>query len=96
MPGKSEGFAGHFSLVRRPRLTNEKNRQTRRQTIFQTMYYANFFASSKNLANPISVKGCFNNPRIESSGHVQTSAPASAHLIMCKGLRMDAASISVL
>lgn len=46
------------------------------------LYYANFLASSKNLANPISVSGCFNNPKIESSGQVQTSAPASAHLII--------------
>jgi hypothetical protein len=44
--------------------------------------YADFFASSKNLANPISVNGCFNNPGIDSKGEVTTSAPASAHLII--------------
>jgi hypothetical protein len=32
--------------------------------------YADFFASSKNLANPISVNGCFNIPRIDSKGEV--------------------------
>jgi len=41
--------------------------------------YTDFFASSKNLARPISVRGCFNKPRMDSSGQVQTSAPASAH-----------------
>ena len=63
---------------------------------FLVSFYANFFASSKNLARPISVKGCFNNPNIESNGQVQTSAPASAHFTICKALRIDAASISVL
>src|SRR5438046_9281180 len=56
--------------------------------------YADFFASSKNLAKPISVNGCFNNPKIESKGDVTTSAPASAHLIIWFGERMDAAKIS--
>jgi len=41
-----------------------------------------FFASSKNLANPISVSGCFKSPSIESSGQVQTCAPASAERTM--------------
>ena len=56
----------------------------------------NFFASSRKLANPISVYGCFNKPKIESSGQVQTSAPAAAHLMIWFGLRIEAASISVL
>ena len=55
-----------------------------------------FLASSKNLARPISVKGCFSNPKIDSSGQVQTLAPASAHFTICSALRMEAASISVL
>ncbi len=38
-----------------------------------------FLASSTNLAKPISVKGCFSKPKIESNGDVQTSAPAAAH-----------------
>jgi hypothetical protein len=46
------------------------------------LFYANFLASSKNCAKPLSVKGCFNKPKIEGSGQVQTSAPASAHLII--------------
>src|SRR5665647_1758196 len=56
--------------------------------------YENFLASSKNLVNPISVKGCFNNPKIDSNGDVTTSAPASAHLIIWFGERIDAAKIS--
>src|ERR1700727_2657164 len=49
--------------------------------------YLNFFASSRNFANPISVKGCFNNPRIDSKGEVTTSAPTSAHFTICSELR---------
>ena len=52
-------------------------------------------ASDRNLASPISVRGCFSKPMIDSSGEVTTLAPASAHLTICKGLRMDAARISV-
>ncbi len=52
-----------------------------------------FLASSKNLASPISVSGCFNKPKIESNGQVQTSAPASAAFTICKALRIDAANI---
>ena len=55
-----------------------------------------FLASSKNLARPISVRGCFNSPRIDSSGQVQTCAPNSAARMMWFGLRMEAANISVL
>ena len=54
-----------------------------------------FLASSKNFASPISVKGCFNNPKIESKGQVQTSAPASAAFTICKALRIEAAKICV-
>jgi hypothetical protein len=48
------------------------------------------------IKRPISVRGCFKSPRMGSSGHVHTSAPASAHLTMWRGLRIEAASISVL
>ncbi len=54
-----------------------------------------FFASSRNLAKPMSVRGCFSSPRIDSNGHVHTSAPASAHFTIWSGLRMEAARISV-
>ena len=47
-------------------------------------------------ASPISVNGCLSRPSIESSGQVQTSAPASAHFTICSALRIDAARISVL
>ena len=73
-----------------------------RNVIIRTSYFKHrtygyiFFASSKNCANPISVKGCFNNPKIEVSGQVQTSAPNSAALMICNALRIEAASISVL
>ena len=60
------------------------------------MSYFMLLASSKNFAKPMSVSGCFNNPKILSSGQVQTSAPTSAHLTICKALRMEAANISVL
>jgi len=50
-----------------------------RLTLDVSRDHADFFASSKNFARPISVSGCFNKPRIDSSGQVQTSAPASAH-----------------
>lgn len=59
-------------------------------------YCAVFLASSKNLARPISVSGCLSRPRMESSGQVHTSAPASAALMMWSALRIDAARISVL
>lgn len=61
-----------------------------------TIFYLLFLASSRNLARPISVSGCLSRPSIESNGQVQTSAPASAHFTMCKALRIEAASISVL
>src|SRR5689334_8021002 len=51
----------------------------------------NFFASAKNFASPLSVNGCFKRSRIDESGHVATSAPASAHFTMCRELRIDAA-----
>ena len=54
-----------------------------------------FLESSINLANPISVNGCFSKPKIESKGQVQTSAPASAQRMIWFGLRIDAAKICV-
>lgn len=56
----------------------------------------NFFASSKNLARPMSVKGCFSKPKMGSNGQVHTFAPNSAALTMWSELRIEAASISVL
>ena len=64
-------FAGHFLLV-----SGDYSHKTNK------LYYADFFASSKNFARPISVNGCFSNPKIDSNGEVTTSAPASAHLII--------------
>src|SRR5690606_28581970 len=62
-------------------------------SLLSLFYQANFFASSVNLANPISVSGCLVKPRIDSRGQVQTLAPASAHFTMCNELRIEAASI---
>lgn len=63
--------------------------------VYNSCYYI-FLASSRNLARPMSVRGCFSRPRMESSGQVHTSAPFSAHFTMCRGVRMEAASTSVL
>ena len=52
-------------------------------------------ASARNFARPMSVNGCFSNPKMDSNGDVTTSAPASAHLMICSGLRIEAARISV-
>jgi uroporphyrin-III C-methyltransferase len=52
-------------------------------------------ASARNLARPMSVNGCFSKPMMDSRGEVTTSAPASAHLTICSGLRIEAANISV-
>ena len=62
--------------------------------IIQQLTIYIFLASSINCANPMSVKGCFNKHKIELSGQVQTSAPASAHFTICNGLRIEAARIS--
>ena len=43
----------------------------------------------------MSVNGCLSNPKIESSGQVQISAPASAERTICKGFLIEAAKISV-
>ena len=62
-----------------PALPTEQNRSGKPSRIKKLIAYWNFLASSRNLARPISVSGCLSKPRIESSGQVQTSAPASAH-----------------
>ena len=51
--------------------------------------------SARNCANPMSVSGCFNKPKIALSGQVTTSAPFCAHCTMCKEVRTLAAKISV-
>jgi hypothetical protein len=77
-------------------IRNKPPSKKKKSKIRHPAYNYIFLASSKNLARPISVNGCFNKPRIESNGQVQTSAPASAHFTICRALRMEAANISVL
>ena len=72
-----------------------KNLQIGKNEFVGDFYNLHFLASSKNLARPMSVKGCFNNPKIESKGQEQTSTPASAALTIWKALRIEAANICV-
>ena len=51
--------------------------------------------SARNFSRPISVRGCLSSPRMVGSGHVATSAPASAQSVICCELLMEAARIWV-
>ncbi|SHJ93305.1 hypothetical protein SAMN05444371_0332 [Epilithonimonas mollis] len=57
--------------------------------------YPSFLESATNCARPESVSGCFSRLRIDGRGEVITSAPIFAQLMICIGLLMDAARISV-
>ncbi len=75
-----------YRLKSRQSLSIANNKGTR---------YSILAASRTNISTPLSVSGWLSNPRMDASGHVATSAPASRHCIICCVLRMDAARTCV-